>query len=447
MLAPRTFKSALGIFDVTMIVIGAVIGGGIFLTPSSVVRALGDPSLVMALWVAGGLMAIAGGLTFAELAHLQPNTGGIYAYLSTAYSPAAGFMYGWCMLTVMNAGSMAALCVACVSYLSYFIPLSPWAMKLLAIGIVVYLTITNYFGVRQGSIISNIFTMTKIAGIAALILGAMILPHAIPASAPPLHTPSNLVAALALGMVGVLWSYGGWQYATFPAGETKNPARNIPLGMFFGVAAIVAIYISVNIAYLSVLTPAVMARESRVASLTAEYLVGPAGASIVSALIALSTFGTASVFTLGAPRITYAMARDGLFFERAGRLHPRYGTPSAALLIQCAIVIVYILSGTFDQLVSYVAFVDWIFYALAAGALFRFRKKFRGKASAYRTPGYPVTPAFFILVAAWFVIYLYYNEPVKSSLGLGVFITGIPVYLYWKSVRGKGEEKKVEREG
>lgn len=429
-----SFKQRLRIFDLTMIVVGAVIGSGIFLTPSKIVRVLGDPTLVMGIWILGGLMAIAGALTFAELANVLPKVGGLYTYLSEAYSPYVGFTYGWCMLLVMNSGSMAALCVACITYVSYFIPMSPAAMKVCSIGIIAFLTLTNYIGVKQGSTLSNIFSMTKIIGIAALIIAGILLPHQQSSSLAQstLQSPTNLIAALAIAMVGVLWSYGGWQYATFPAGETKNASRTIPMSIFIGVGIILTLYISVNLVYMTVLPLEVMAHETRVASLTAEYLIGPIGGSIIAILIALSTFGTASVYALSAPRVYYAMANDGLFFKRVAQLHPKFGTPYIALVIQFVIVSIFILSGTFDELISYVAFVDWIFYALTAGAVFIFRKKFSTVIRNYKTLGYPVTPIFFILVSVWFVVYLFYNEPVKSGIGLCVLITSVPVYLYWR---------------
>ena len=433
-----SFKERLGTFDLTMIVIGAVIGSGIFLTPSRIVRALGDPTLVIGIWVLGGLMAIAGGLTFAEIAHVRPKVGGLYTFLTDAYSPYVGFTYAWCMLLVMNSGSLAALCVACISYVSYFIPMSPAAQKLGAMGIIIFLTVMNYFGVQQGSRLSNIFSMTKIIGIAALILCGIFLSPVSPAThvSTPIQHPENFVAALAFAMVGVLWSYGGWQYATFPAGETRNPSRAIPLSMFIGIGVIITLYLSVNLVYMSVLPLDLMAKEQRVASFTAEYLLGPIGGSIIAVLIAMSTFGTASVYTLSAPRIYYAMAKDGLFFQRVAELHPKYSTPYIALVIQCVVICVFILSGTFDDLISYVAFVDWIFYALTAAAVFIFRKKYSDVPRTYKTYGYPITPIFFIIVSIWFVIYLFYNEPGKSSIGLGVLATSIPVYLYWRKKKG-----------
>jgi len=435
----RSFRASLGVFDLTMIVVGAIIGSGIFLTPSMIVRHLVDSELVMGIWVFGGAMAVIGALTFTELAHSRPEVGGIYAWLTEAYTPAAGFAYGWSMLLVMNSGSIAALCTACVSYLAVFIPMEPAMQKLTSMALILFLTIANYLGVKQGSAISTVFSLTKIAGLGALILGALFLAASSSAQqiVPP-PRPDNTVAAFALAMVGVLWSYGGWQYATFPAAEARNPSRNIPAGILLGVAVVVILYIGANLAYMSVLTPGEIAAEERVASLTAERLVGPAGGTIIASLIAISTFGTASVYTLAAPRIYYAMARDGLFFRSIGMLHPRRGTPATALWLQCAVVCILILSGTFEELISYVAFVDWIFYALAAGALFVFRRRHSIVPGKYRTPGYPLTPALFIAVSAWFVIYLFLNEPVKSGIGLAIILLSYPAYSAWAGKRSGG---------
>ncbi|MBL0177285.1 MAG: amino acid permease [Ignavibacteria bacterium] len=434
-MAEQDFRKRLSVFDLTMIVIGTMIGSGIFLTPSLIVRHLGDARLVYGIWILGGVMAAAGALTFAELSNVHPRVGGIYAYLTEAYHPSVGFAYGWCMLLVMNSGSLAALCTACITYVAYFFPMTAWAQKFAATGVMLVLTAVNIAGVRQGSAVSNVFSMTKILGIAAIILGALFIPHAAPVAAAPVPPPANLGTALAMAMVGVLWSYGGWQYATFPAGEVRAPGRSIPLSILLGVGLIILLYLGANTAYLTVLPLDAIAGDSRVASLTAERLVGPAGGTFIAVLIALSTFGTASVYTLAAPRIYYAMARDGVFFRSVATLHPRRGTPVRALLLQLAAVTALIFSGSFEELISYVAFVDWIFYALAAGAVFIFRRTHARAERRYRTPGYPVTPAFFILVSLCFVGYLFYNETVKSGIGLAILLASAPAYLLWKRRR------------
>ncbi|MDH7514597.1 MAG: amino acid permease [Bacteroidota bacterium] len=438
----HAFRRSLGVFDLTMIVVGAIIGSGIFLTPSMIMRHLGDPSTVIGVWVLGGLMAIAGALTFTELAHARPHVGGMYAWLSAAFSPFAGFAYGWCMLLVMNSGSLAALFTACVTYLAVFVPMSGPLQKVVAIGLCLSLTVVNILGVKQGSVVSNLFSLAKIVGLAALILGALFFA---PSSPPPqsvsLPPPGNLIAAVAMAMVGVLWSYGGWQYATFPAGEARRAEWNIPVSILVGVAIVVLLYIGANLSYLSVLSPAEIAAEERVASLTAERIAGRAGAGIISALIAVSTFGTASVYTLAAPRIYYAMAHDGVFFRSVAILHPRWGTPATALMIQAGVVCVLILSGTFEELISYVAFIDWVFYALAAASVFVFRRRPQEGGRRFLTPGYPLTPALFILVSIWFVVYLFYNEPVKSGIGLTILAASVPAYVLWSRRAGKATSR------
>jgi basic amino acid/polyamine antiporter, APA family len=278
--------------------------------------------------------------------------------------------------------------------------------------------------------------VSKIAGIAALILGALFITHPAPAAvALPAALPT--ASAFAAAMVGVLWSFGGWQYATFPAGEVRAASRTIPISILAGVGIVLVLYIGVNLAYQSVLPADVMAAEPRTAALTAERLIGPAGGSLISVLIAMSAFGTASVYTLAAPRIYYAMARDGLFFPAFGKLHPKYGTPLAALAVQCAIVIVFILAGGFETLISYVTFVDWIFYAAAAGTVFVFRRSLKDAPRQYKTPGYPFTPLLFIAVSLCFVFYLFLNEPVNSAIGLGILISGLPISYIWKRKSGR----------
>jgi APA family basic amino acid/polyamine antiporter len=433
------FRKGLSVFSVSMIVIGAIIGSGIFLTPQIIMRALGDARLVMLLWIVGGVVAVTGALTFAEISHVVPRTGGIYAFLSDAWTPRAGFLYGWCMLLVMNSGSIAALCIACMTYVAYLVPLPDWSLRPAAMLIALVLTGVNVAGVRPGSRVSNAFSLAKILGIALLVAAALLLPHERPLPALFASTyAADPLGALTIAMVGVLWSYGGWQYATFPAGEVRNPGRAIPLGILAGVGVVVLLYISANLAYLSVLPADLMARDERVAALTAERLIGPVGGTLVSLLIAISTVGTASVYTLSAPRIYYAMARDGMFLRSFGRLHPRFRTPHVALVAQCAMVMLFIAAGSFQTLISYVSFVDWIFYAAAASTLFVFRRRITA-ARAYSVPLYPVTPALFMLISLTFVAYLFLERPLESGLGFAFLLLGLAVSFLWKRRPAAGD--------
>jgi APA family basic amino acid/polyamine antiporter len=428
-------KQALTRFDLTMIAIGSTIGSGIFLTPSLIAQQLEAPWLILAVWVIGGLMAIAGALTFAELGGMLPGAGGVYVYLSRAYGGLWGFLYGWAYLLVVNTGGVAALSVAFATYFGYFVPLSATETTLAAIAGLAILTVLNIVGVKVGGIFSDIFTLLKLAGIALLIAvglgwGARGATEFSLAATP---LPGNLGGAFALAMVGVLWSYGGWQHASFAAAEAKDPRRTIPFAMITGALIVTAVYVLTNIAYMFLLSTSAIGSSERVAADAIGVVLGPAGGTIISLAIFISTFGTAGIYTLTAPRIYFAMANDGVFFRSVAQVHPRFQTPATAIGIQslwaCVLIVFW---GTFNELISYVVFTDWIFFGLTAATIFVFRKKMPEAQRPYRTFGYPITPLFFIAVAVWFVMNTFVEKPEQALAGLGFLALGVPVYYFWK---------------
>jgi len=426
-------KQKLTLFDMTMIAIGSTIGSGIFLTPSSIIGALPAPKWALLVWIVGGLMALSGALTFAELGAKMPGAGGVYVYLKEAYGDFAGFLYGWSYLLVINTGGIAALSVAFATYFGFFVELSPAGIKTVAITGIVIVTIINILGVKAGGVFSDVFTLLKLAGIIGLIVvgfaaGAS---NTTDFSAPLGDLPNGLGSALAVAMVGVLWSYGGWQHASFLAGEARDPQRTIPRAMIFGALAVTLIYLLINVAYLFLLSPAEMAASPRLAADAIGKVFGAPGARLIALTIFISTFGTAGIYTLTAPRIYYAMANDGVFFKKVAAVHPKFHTPMFAILLQSvwAIVLVWFW-GTFEDLISYVVFTDWIFFALAAASVFIFRR--RAAAGAFKTPGYPITPIFFISLSVWFVLNTLVERPAQAWAGLGLLALGIPVYYYWK---------------
>lgn len=427
-------RQSLTLFDVTMIAIGGTIGSGIFLTPSLIAHALPSPWLILAAWLVGGLMALAGALTFSELAGLMPHAGGEYVYLKEAYGSLVGFLFGWAYFLVVNAGGLGALSVAFATYLGYFVPLGPAGAKAVAIGGLLALTVVNVVGVKAGAIFSDIFTVLKLAGIAGLVgvglaLGSSATSDFSPALGP---VPGGLAGGLAAAMVGVLWSTGGWQHATYASAEIRDARRTLPLAMTIGTAAVTLIYLSVNVAYLFLLTPAEMAASPRVAADAVSRVLGPAGGSLISLAIFVSTFGVVGIYTLTAPRIYFAMANDGVFFRRVAAVHPRFHTPAFAIVAQSLWAAVLILFwGTFENLISYVVFTDWIFFGLAAAAVFVFRRRRPDAPRTVRVPLYPLTPAFFVAVSAWFVAVTLVERPAQAWAGLAFLALGVPAYYSW----------------
>ena len=433
-------KRNLTLFDMTMIATGSVIGSGIFLTPSFIANALPAPMWILGIWVAGGIMALLGALTFAELGAMMPKAGGVYVFLSETYGKLFGFLYGWVYFLVANTGAVAALSIAFATYLGYFFALSPLGVKLVAIAGIIFLTFVNVRGVKTGAIFTDLFTVLKLLGIIGLIIVGLGLGTSQTSdfTAPLGDLPNGLWSALALAMVGVIWSCGGWQHVTFTAGEAKNPQRTVPLGMIIGASIVLVIYLLTNIAYLFLLTPNEMAASPHVAADAVEKILGSTGGSLIALAIFISTFGTAGIYTLTAPRIYFAMAKDGIFFKKIAEVHPRYHTPAFAIIFQSMWAIVLILFwGTFESLISYVVFTDGIFFALAAMAVIILRKRNPETNRPYRTFGYPITPIIFIAIEVWFVLNMLFKKPAESLAGIGFLLLGIPVYYLWKAKNSK----------
>ncbi len=425
----------LSTFDLTMIVVGSIIGAGIFMTPSSIAHELPSPMLIVFVWVLGGITALCGALTYAELGGMMPDAGGVYVYLARAYGGLWGFLYGWAYFVVVNTGGIAAIALVYASYLGYFVHLSAIGVKLVAVGGIVFLTGVNYFGVKLGGTFAGIFTVLKVAAIAALVIFGFMLgsaSHAVFSFSIPSSIGGNLSGAIAIAMVGVLWTYGGWQHATFLAGEARDPRRSLPVSIIAGTLLVVVVYVSINLVYLYLLPVSSISASSRVAADAAQSFLGPAGGTLISIAIIISTFGTAGIYTLSAPRIYYAMAEDGVFFKKTAYIHPKYHTPTYSIIFQSAWVIVLLFSGNFLQLITYAIFADWIFFALTAAAVFVFRKRMKDLDRPYKTLGYPFTTLFFVAVATWFVINTLVTAPLQSIAGLAFISLGIPIYYYWK---------------
>jgi APA family basic amino acid/polyamine antiporter len=427
-------RRALGPFDLTMIAIGSTIGSGIFLTPSSIAQALPSPWFILAAWVLGGCMALAGALTFAELGGMMPQAGGMYVYLTEAYGGLAGFLFGWAYALVVNTGGVAALCVAFATYAGAIIPLDPTGRILLAVGGLAVVTVVNVLGVKQGGIFADIFTGLKLLGIGLVIVAGIVGGGEITGTAEPGGGPAGgWGGAFALAMVGVLWSYGGWQHTSFTAGEAVDPARTVPRAMVVGAAVVVGVYLLTNVAYMRLLPVSAIAGADRLAVEAVEPVFGATGGLLIALAICISVYGTAGIYTLTAPRIYFAMAADGVFFRSVAAVHPRFRTPSTAIVLQSLWAAVLILFwGTFEDLISYVVFTDWIFFAMTAAAVMVLRRRRPDAPRPYRVWGYPFTPLFFIAVAVWFVMNTLVQKPEQALAGLLFLALGVPAYLFWK---------------
>jgi basic amino acid/polyamine antiporter, APA family len=431
-------KRTLTLFDMTMIAIGGTIGSGIFLTPSAIAQYLPSPWMMLAVWVAGGAITLAGALTLSEASALLPGAGGIYVFLSRAYGDLVGFLFGWAYFVVVNAGGLGAISLAFATYLGFFVPMSPAMTSTVAIVGLLLLTGINITGVKVGAIFSDVFTVLKLLGIAGLIVVGFALgsPSTTDFSGPLWPQQGGTGSALALAMVGVLWSCGGWQHATFAGAEVKNPQRTLPLAMTIGAVVVTLLYLLTNAAYLFLLTPAQMAASPRVAADAVSTVLGPVGGTLISLVIFISTFGVAGIYTLTAPRIYYAMAADGLFFRKVAEIHPRFQTPAFAIGTQSLWAVVLILFwGTFENLISYVVFVDWIFFALAGFSVIVLRRTMPDAPRPYRVALYPWVPLFFVGMSVWFVATTLFQKPQQAWAGILFLGLGVPVYYYWKGRR------------
>ena len=440
-----TLERTLGLRDLILLIIGTVIGSGIFIVPGAVLRQVqGGVALAMLVWLAGGILSLLGALTYGELAARSAKAGGIYIYIRDCFGPLPAFLYGWTLFLVISSGSIATLSVAFSSYLSEIVRLTPALSKVIAVGMIAIVTVVNVLGTRESADLQNWTTGIKVAAI--LIMSAALLWFGRGLSEAgitlwPTSGGASLASGFGIAMIGVLWAYEGWQYVTFSAGETVNPQRNFPRALLIGSAALIGIYLVANVAYLAALGPIKAAQTDSIAAAAVTAVAGPWASKLVALAILISIFSAANGIALTAPRVYYAMARDGLFFHRLSEVHPRFHTPAFAVLAGSAWAAVLAATGTFEQLLTYVVFSGWLFYALGAASIFIYRRRRPEVASPYRVPGYPWTPLLFILAATALVINTIVTQPVRAAVGLGVVLLGTPVYFIWRSrERGSGSE-------
>jgi APA family basic amino acid/polyamine antiporter len=436
----------LGLFDATMIVMGGIIGSGIFINAYVVARQLHPPLLVLGAWAMGGLIALAGAFIYAELAAHRPQVGGQYAYIREAFHPLPAFLYGWTLLLVTQTGGMAAVAVTFAKYFAQLtnLPDSDWTSAIIAIIALALLTLINCLGVRAGSTVQSALMVLKIIAIVALIACGLFIAKG--ASQATVSNPTDdwqpsasylapgmdwsTFAAFGAALVPVMFAYGGWQTSCFIAGEVREPRKNLPRGLLIGVMGVIALYMLANYVYIHVLGVDNLAQTKTPASEVMRLVLGERGKALIAMGIAISTLGFLSQGMLTAPRVYFAMADDRLFFKRVAWLHPQTRVPVVAIALQGALAIIIALSGRYDQILNYVMSVDTIFFGLSAACLFVFRR--RDKQMSFRVPGHPLTTLLFIIAETFVALSVMVNYPRNSAIGWAILLAGIPVYFFWR---------------
>ncbi len=434
-------KKDLSLFGLIMIVIGSVIGSGIFLTPSQIAEHLSTPTSIMLVWGFGGFIVLTGALTFGELGGMFPKTGGVYVYLKEAYGDFIAFSYGWAYFTVIMSGTVAALAIAFSSYMGYLFVLSSNEKSILSILIIILVSALNIFRVKLVEMFTNTFSIMKLLGIVLIIIvglffGAVETLTIKETISIPI-TERNTTSAFGLALIGVLWSFGGWHHASFLSGEAKNANKNIPLAMIIGTGVVLIVYLLTNVAYLSMLTTAEMALSDSLAS-DALSTVIPFGGILIAIIILISTFGTALVGALTGPRLYLAMSNDGLFFKKLSQVNSKSNTPVNAIVAQGIwAIIILLLWGTFEAVITYVVFIDWIYFFLTAFIVILFRIKRKSAHRTYKTPLFPFTPIVFIVISFLFVINTLAENILYAGAGLALLALSTPFYFYFKHKRKK----------
>lgn len=434
----RSLDRTLSLKDLVFIVIGTVIGSGIFLVPGAVLtQSQGAVGLALLVWLVAGILSLLGAFTYGEMGAMRPDAGGLYVYIRDAFGPLLAFLYGWMVFIVGGSGAIATLAVAFTNYAGQFVPLSPIAAKVLAVVMIAVVMLINVRGTRQGANVQNYSTALKAAAI--LVMSVLLISVGNGFSSAEMRWwPDNvstgtILSGVGLAMIAVLWAYEGWHYVTFSAGEAINPQRTFPRGIVAGTVVVIGLYVLANVGYVAALGPGGVMQSNRVAAEAMGMHFGNTAGKAIAAVILVSIFSAANGLTLTAPRLYYAMARDGLFFKRLAEVSPRFGTPAVAIVTSSVWGMVLAATGTFNQLLTYVVFMGWVFFAIAAMAIFTYRKREPNAHRPFRTPGYPVTPILFIASALAIVINTLVTQPVRGFIGLGGVALGIPIYYVWRS--------------
>jgi APA family basic amino acid/polyamine antiporter len=448
--ADAQLVKGIGLWGATLLVIGSVIGSGIFLTTGGMVAELPSTTLVLTAWIAGGLLAMAGGLTYAEMGSMFPRSGGLYVFLSEAYGPVWGFLFGWACLLVILTGSVATVAIGFAEYFSYFFPAlgtdrvllalaMPWgpltisAGQLVAAASIVVITAINWVGVNSGNAANVVLTVAKVGLLILIPVLALVYLRVDPVFTPVVPpSAARPLASFGVIMIAVMWTYEGWYYVAFAAGEIKDAARNVPRALILGTLALTLIYVAVNLAYVYTLSLEEMSGVIRIAERAVTALVGSGGAAIVAASVVISTFGCNVAAVISSSRTCFAMAADGRFFRAAARVHPVYRTPNVAILITSGWSAFLTLTGGYETLFTYVTFASVLFGTLGGAAIFVLRARRPDVLRPYRTWGYPLVPAVFVLGSLALVVNTLAERPGASIAGLGLVALGLPFYFYWQ---------------
>jgi len=439
----------LGRWDATLLTVGAVIGTGIFITTADIARVLPHEGMILLVWTLGGFLTLAGALTYAELGALYPRAGGMYHYLKEAYGTFWGFLYGWACFLVIMSGGIAALAVAFGEYLGSFIPLFSTQNILFSLPIggwswsvsggqiagalaILVLTGVNHIGLREGATVQNFLAVFRIGSIVVFVGLAFFVDKQASATVTEALPKINLLAAVGIGMIAALWTYDGWYGATFSAGEMRDPQRTLPFGLVWGTVIVMVLYALINLVYFVALPLDAIAETPRIGETAAAALFGNAGGKLMSFAILVSTFGCLAATILYSPRIYLAMSRDGVFFRSLGKVDPRYHTPARSLWAQSLWAVVLTLSGTYEQIYTYVIFGGLLFHAGTAGAVIVLRRRLPDLERPYRVWGYPWVPLLFILASILLIGNTLVGKPIESLIGLVFIAAGVPAYLWWR---------------
>jgi APA family basic amino acid/polyamine antiporter len=434
----RELPRKLTLFDGAALLVGTVIGSGIFVVPSLIAQRVPEPGLVILIWIFSGLLVLCGALTLAELGTMLPESGGLYVYMREAYGPFWAFLYGWTIMLVVIPGSIAALTSAFLLYLKYFLPLTMAGEKALGIGLLLALAFINARGAKLGAGVQNVFTLLKVAGLASLVFFALIVGQGSASNFLPVlpdRIAPGLASAIGLAMISTLFAYDGWHFVGFVAGEMREPSRTVPRSIFLGVAIVIAVYLAANLAYIYVLGQSRIAASQRVAADAMSAMIGPPGATLITFAILCSTFGAISANVLAGPRVLFAMARDGTLVDRLARIHPGSQTPANAIWVLALWACVLTLTGGYEHLITMSQFANWIFFTMVVLSVIVLRRKRPDLPRPYRAAGYPFTVLIFVLVSSTFVVNTLVEAPRSSLMGLGLLALGVPAYAWGRRKR------------
>jgi basic amino acid/polyamine antiporter, APA family len=426
----------LNLRDMVLLIVGSVIGSGIFLVPGTILREVdGSVGVASLVWIVGGLLSLVGALTYGEMAAMKPEAGGLYVYIRDGFGPLPAFLYGWAMFLAIASGTVASLAVAFSTYLNQVVPLGPLTSKIVSVTVIAIVTAVNVWGTRQSADLQNWTTVAKvllILGVCAVLLFLGRGYSAVPAAMWGEPLSGKLLSKFGIAMIAVLWAYEGWQFVTYSAGEVKDPQKDFPRALGSSVLALAAVYLLANAGYLVALGPTKAAQTDTIAASAFAAVLGSSAAKVIALTILISVFSSLNSVPLTAPRVFYAMACDGLFFRKLADVHPRFRTPAVAVVALGVWSAILSCAGGFQTLVNYTIFVAWIFYGLGAASVFVYRRKYPDLPRPYLVPGYPWTPLLFVSAAVALVLNVIASTPRNAFVGLGIVALGIPVYFLWR---------------